>query len=132
MAETQTDAQTKKKADEDAKADEKAKAAEVAAKAQAQAEPETGGAVDPQDRYRNPSNPDVDVRLDDRTGSARPPLEEFPAVPQQVDGPDVEHQAQHTADHMAKLAKGDDEDDVPRKGARSLGPHGLGEDGEDE
>ena len=123
MAE-QTEAQ-KKKADEEAKA----KAAE---KAKAQAEPETGAGADPQARFRNPSNPDVDVRLDDRTGRDRPPLEEFPAVPQQVDGPDVEHQAEHTADHMAKLAEGDDEDDVPRKGARSLGPHGLGEDGEDE
>lgn len=107
---------------------QKTKAAE---KAQKQAEPETGAGADPQARFRNPSNPDVDVRLDDRTGTARPPLEEFPAVPQQVDGPDVEHQAEHTAQHMAKLAKGDDEDDTPRKGARSLGPHGLGED-EDE
>lgn len=85
-------------------------------------------AADPQARYRNPSNPDVDMRLDDRTGAARPPLEEFPAVPQQVDGPDVEHQAQHTADHRAK---GVDDDDVERKGAKSLGPHGLSDD-EDE
>jgi hypothetical protein len=128
------DTTTQKKAEAEAhkSVDDDAKAAKAAEKAQAQAEPETGGAADPQARYRNPSNPDVDVRLDDRTGTYRPPLEEFPAVPQQVDGPDVEHQAEHTAEHMAKLAEGDDDDDVERKGAKSLGPHGLGDDGEDE
>jgi hypothetical protein len=120
MAE-QTEAQKKKAA-------EAAEEAKAAKKAEEQAEPETGGGNDPQARNRNPSNPDVDVRLDDRTGRDRPPLEEFPAVPQQVDGPDVEHQAEHTAAHMAELAKGDDGDDVERKGAKSLGPHGLGDD----
>lgn len=100
----------------------KAEAEAPKAKAEKQA------AADPQARYRNPDNPDVDVRLDDRTGENRPPLEEFPAVPQQIDGPDVEHQAEHTAAHRAK---GKPDDDVARKGARSLGPHGLSED-EDE
>jgi hypothetical protein len=109
------------------------KKAEAEAHKSAEAEAPTAkaekkAANDPQARYRNPSNPDVDVRLDDRTGTYRPPLEEFPAVPQQVDGPDVEHQAEHTAKHMAKLAEGDDGDDVERKGAKSLGPHGLGDD----
>lgn len=63
----------------------------------------------------------VDPRLDNRTGDQRPPLEEFPAKPQQIDGPDLLHQKEATA--AALEAK--DEDDVERKGMFSPGPHGL-------
>jgi hypothetical protein len=72
----------------------------------------------------------VDARLDNRTGNDRPPVTEGPAVPQQVDGPDLEHHDEHvrkaiaagvanTAD--AGAAKGS-------KGAHATGPYGLGDD----
>lgn len=69
-----------------------------------------------------PGSPGVDARLDNRTGSDRPPLETFPAKPQQIDGPDVAHQAEHTRATLAARATGDD---VERKGQFSPGPHGL-------
>jgi hypothetical protein len=68
-----------------------------------------------------PGAPGVDARLDNRTGAARPPLEEWPAKPQQVDGPDVAGQAEHTAATLRQL----EQDDVTRKGMYSPGPHGL-------
>ncbi|MEV5445253.1 hypothetical protein AB0N23_22335, partial [Streptomyces sp. NPDC052644] len=37
----------------------------------------------------DPEEPGIDPRLDNRTGDQRPPLEEFPAKPQQVDGPEL-------------------------------------------
>lgn len=65
----------------------------------------------------------VDPRLDNRSGRQRPPLETFPAKPQQVDGPDIVNQP--TVREAAKLVD-DQEDAVTRKGMASPGPHGLG------
>lgn len=68
----------------------------------------------------------VDPRLDNRVGDQRPPLETFPAKPQQVDGPDLAHTPD--AKEAARLAKeNQEEDDVTRKGMHSPGPHGLGD-----
>lgn len=68
----------------------------------------------------------IDPRLDNRVGDQRPPLETFPAKPQQIDGPDLAHQP--NAKEAAEMAKDtEDEDDVTRKGDSSPGPHGLGE-----
>lgn len=66
---------------------------------------------------------DVDPRLDNRVGRQRPPLETFPAKPQQVDGPDITNQP--NAREAAAMAE-EAADNVPRKGAGSPGPHGLG------
>lgn len=66
---------------------------------------------------------DVDPRLDNRVGRQRPPLETFPAKPQQIDGPDVANSP--TAKEAAAMAS-DAADNVARKGAGSPGPHGLG------
>jgi hypothetical protein len=44
----------------------------------------------------------VDPRLDNRQGWDRPVAETDPAVPQQVDGPDLVHQQAH-ADAVEKL-----------------------------
>jgi hypothetical protein len=68
-----------------------------------------------------PGAPGVDARLDNRTGAARPPLEQWPAKPQQVDGPDLAHQAEHTAATLRQL----DQEVGERKGMYSPGPHGL-------
>lgn len=68
-----------------------------------------------------PGAPGVDARLDNRTGAARPRLEEWPAKPQQVDGPDLAHQAEHTAAVLRERAEVAGE----RKGMYSPGPHGL-------
>lgn len=65
----------------------------------------------------------VDPRLDNRTGSDRPPVESDPAVPQQVDGPDLMHQAEH-AEAVARKAAA--VEDVERKGMFSPGDHSLG------
>lgn len=65
----------------------------------------------------------VDPRLDNRTGRQRPPLETFPAKPQQVDGPDITNQP--TVREVGKFVE-DQEDDTTRKGMASPGPHGLG------
>jgi len=70
-----------------------------------------------------PGFPGVDARLDNRTGAARPPLESWPAKPQQVDGPDLAHQAEHTRRVLAEREEAVGE----RKGAFSPGPHGLSE-----
>lgn len=66
---------------------------------------------------------DVDPRLDNRTGSARPPLENDPAVPQQIDGPDLLGQEAHAEAVREMEARGD----IPRKGMFSPGDHGLGD-----
>jgi hypothetical protein len=71
---------------------------------------------------RDDATPAIDPRLDNRTGSQRPPLETYPAKPQQIDGPDLMHQAEHT---RRALADRDDTDTTPRKGMFSAGPHGL-------
>jgi len=72
-------------------------------------------------RTEVPGAPGVDARLDNRSGAQRPPLEEWPAKPQQVDGPDLEHQAEHT-----RRALDARESEVgERKGQYSPGPHGL-------
>jgi hypothetical protein len=79
------------------------------------------------DRHAVPGAPGVDARLDNRAGDQRPPLESFPAKPQQVDGPDLVHQAEHTRRVLAERADGDD---VDRKGMHSAGPHGLSDESE--
>jgi hypothetical protein len=71
-----------------------------------------------------PGASNVDARLDNRTGDARPPLEAFPAKPQQVDGPDVIHQVEHTRKVLEDRRNGAG-DNVERKGMFSPGPHGL-------
>lgn len=63
----------------------------------------------------------VDARLDNRTGTARPQVEVFPAVPQQIDGPDLMHQAEFTREYLASA----DERVGNRKGMFSPGPHGI-------
>jgi hypothetical protein len=68
-----------------------------------------------------PGAPGVDARLDNRTGANRPRLEEWPAKPQQIDGPDLAGQSEHTAATLRQL----EQDDVTRKGMYSPGPHGL-------
>lgn len=67
--------------------------------------------------------PGVDARLDNRTGAAAPRLEEWPAKPQQIDGPDLAHQAEHTAATLRNL----EQEVGDRKGMYSPGPHGLSE-----
>lgn len=68
----------------------------------------------------------VDPRLDNRGGNQRPPLETFPAKPQQVDGPSLEETP--TAKEAAKVAEDTAEkDNITRKGMQSPGPHGLGD-----
>lgn len=64
---------------------------------------------------------DVHPALDNRSGSQRPPLESDPAVPQQVDGPDLLGQAEHAE----AVARAEREADVARKGMFSPGDHGL-------
>lgn len=66
------------------------------------------------------SEDSIDPRLDNRTGKNRPPLETFPAKPQQIDGPDVR-------DTVPRPEKVDENDPVVRKGMSSPGPHGLGD-----
>lgn len=75
-------------------------------------------------RTEVPGHPGIDARLDNRTGAQRPPLEQWPAKPQQIDGPDVAHQDEHTRATFGKAQ----ENLGPRKGAFSIGSHGLGND----
>jgi hypothetical protein len=63
----------------------------------------------------------VDARLDNRTGADRPKVETYPAKPQQVDGPDVMHQVEHTRRTLADRQKAVGK----RKGMFSPGPHGI-------
>jgi hypothetical protein len=67
-------------------------------------------------------DPQIDPRLDNRTGDQRPKLEEFPAKPQQIDGPEVGEERVRPAKRGRAV-----EDRGPRKGAKSPGPHGLGD-----
>jgi hypothetical protein len=76
-------------------------------------------------RVSVPGHDNVDARLDNRAGAARPPVEDWPAKPQQIDGPDLMHQTEHTA---ATLREREEVGNV--KGMFSPGPHGLS--GEDE
>lgn len=64
----------------------------------------------------------VDPRLDNRTGTERPKRTDFPAVPQQVDGPDIAHQKEFTKRYLDNLQADDAKD---RLGMASPGPHGL-------
>jgi hypothetical protein len=84
-----------------------------------------GAAIEAAHKARTevPGHPGIDARLDNRTGVARPPLESWPAKPQQVDGPDVAHQAEHTRRTLANR----ESDLGERKGMHSPGPHGLSE-----
>lgn len=66
----------------------------------------------------------VDPRLDNREGLDRPPVETDPAVPQQVDGPDLLHQQAH-ADAVEKSRQESEVGD--RKGMFSPGDHSLGD-----
>jgi hypothetical protein len=66
----------------------------------------------------------VDARLDNRTGDDRPVRVDFPAVPQQVDGPDVAHQAEFTRRYLSQKAARKAADDKVL-GQHSPGPHGL-------
>jgi hypothetical protein len=66
---------------------------------------------------------DIDPRLDNRVGNQRPPLETFPAKPQQIDGPDVANSP--NAREAVQMMK-EEEDNATRKGMASPGPHGLG------
>jgi hypothetical protein len=68
-----------------------------------------------------PGRPGVDARLDNRTGAAAPRLEEWPAKPQQIDGPDLAGQAEHTRATLGQLT----EPEGNVKGMYSPGPHGL-------
>lgn len=70
----------------------------------------------------------IDPRLDNRTGDQRPPLETFPAKPQQVDGPSIENHptAKEAAQIVHEKQEGNGPDGVARKGMHSPGPHGLG------
>lgn len=70
-----------------------------------------------------PGADNVDARLDNRRGADRPPLEEWPAKPQQVDGPDVMGQVEHTRRTLEDRDR--DVDMGERKGMFSPGPHGL-------
>lgn len=66
----------------------------------------------------------IDARLDNRAGRFRPALEQWPAKPQQVDGPDVAGQVEHTRATLRDL----ESDLGARQGQYSIGPHGLGSD----
>ncbi|MGX4657099.1 hypothetical protein ACWCHM_26120 [Micromonospora sp. SCSIO 07396] len=79
--------------------------------------------ADHERRVTVPGAPNVDARLDNRTGDDRPPVESWPAKPQQVDGPDVMGQVEHTRRVLADRDR--DKDTVERKGMFSPGPHGL-------
>jgi hypothetical protein len=65
----------------------------------------------------------VDARLDNRVGDDRPVRESFPAVPQQIDGPDLAHQAEFTRRYHE--SRKDSEVSGDRRGMHSPGPHGL-------
>lgn len=64
---------------------------------------------------------DVDPALDNRTGDQRPHLSDE-VKPQQVDGPEVGH----LAEHAEKFPATDSEAEGEVLGAKSEGPHGRG------
>lgn len=74
-------------------------------------------------RVTVPGASNVDARLDNRTGADRPPVEQWPAKPQQIDGPDVVHQVEFTRQVLAD--RDTDNEAGDRKGMFSPGPHGL-------
>jgi len=76
-------------------------------------------------RVEVPGAPGVDARLDNRQGRFRPVFEEWPAKPQQIDGPDVVHQLEHSRATLGQLT---DEVDGDAKGMYSIGSHGLSKD----
>lgn len=71
-------------------------------------------------RTEVPGHPGIDARLDNRQGRFRPPVERWPAKPQQVDGPDLAGQLDHTRQTLRDLTDVGD-----TKGMYSPGPHGL-------
>jgi hypothetical protein len=75
-------------------------------------------------------NTDPDPRIDNRRGAARPPLEDFPAKPQQVDGGDISDIPSNSkeVDEAVKEMNKTAEKLGKVKGAQSPGPVGLGED----
>ncbi|CAM5617459.1 hypothetical protein SALBM135S_05888 [Streptomyces alboniger] len=84
----------------------------------APADTEDRAAPEGEDLAVDPDQPGIDPRLDNRTGHQRPKLEEFPAKPQQIDGPELGQEKRVTGKRRAA---------GPRKGAKSPGPHGLGD-----
>lgn len=64
----------------------------------------------------------VNPALDNRTGDQRPQAAEWPAKPQQVDGPEVGRLAEH-AEKVGDTFTPASGDPI---GAKSEGPHGLG------
>lgn len=96
------------------------------AAAQADAESGDAGLGDEMQALHNartqvPGHEGVDARLDNRSGAARPPRVEWPAKPQQIDGPDVAGQAEFTR----KFLQGREEPVGAVQGQYSPGPHGL-------
>jgi hypothetical protein len=80
-----------------------------------------------QNRTVVPGRPGVDATLDNRAGAFAPLVEEWPAKPQQVDGPSASRQLAHTQATFEELkAEGE------RKGMYSPGPHGLSPESERE
>jgi hypothetical protein len=92
------------------------------------ANPTGGVAAELEASFKNrtevPGHPGIDARLDNRQGRFRPPLDEWPAKPQQVDGPDVAGQLEHTRKTLAELTE--EVGDV--QGQYSIGSHGLSQD----
>jgi hypothetical protein len=72
----------------------------------------------------------VDARLDSRTGSDRPPVTEHPAVPQQIDGPDIEHHDEFVRKQIAAGVANTADAGAAKdsRGAHATGPHGEGND----
>jgi hypothetical protein len=70
---------------------------------------------------------DVNPNLDNRTGDQRPPLVDFPAKPQQVDGPEVGHFAEHDEEHGEEFAERFGPKVDRPAGMKSEGQHGLGD-----
>lgn len=75
------------------------------------------------DRLKDSMPDDVDPRLDNRSGADRAVRVSDPAVPQQVDGPDLMHQGEHAA---AVARKAEAMDRPERVGMFSPGDHSLG------
>lgn len=86
-----------------------------------------GDALQAQHKARTevPGHEGVDARLDNRQGRFRPVFEDWPAKPQQIDGPDVVHQVEHTRETLGQLT---DDVDGDAKGMYSIGSHGLSKD----
>lgn len=72
-------------------------------------------------RTEVPGRPGVRAELDNRSGLAAPQRVEWPAKPQQIDGPDLAGQAEHTRRVLAER----ESDAGDPLGQFSPGPHGL-------